>query len=112
MVKIWSELRFLDMVFDNIRFKLFIGYYFLIGFYCLEFGIILWCGIFYLQYILSLIIAVSGRLMVELVVSYLQMALLSSGVGRKDNFDVIMLLFVLDIDIKGLLFIYNINRGI
>lgn len=48
MVKIWSELRFLDMVFDNIRFKLFIGYYFLIGFYCLEFRIILWCGIFYL----------------------------------------------------------------
>lgn len=71
MAKIWSELRFLDMVFDNTRFKLPIGYYFLTGFHCPEFGIILWCGTSYLQYTLSLTTAVSGRLMAELVASHL-----------------------------------------
>lgn len=71
MAKIWSELRFLDMVFDNTRFKLPIGYYFLTGFHCPEFRIILWCGTSYLQYTLSLTTAVSGRLMAELVASHL-----------------------------------------
>lgn len=41
MAKIWSELRFLDMVFDNTRFKLPIGYYFLTGVQSLG----LFCGV-------------------------------------------------------------------
>lgn len=43
MAKIWSELRFLDMVFDNTRFKLPIGYYFLQVFTVKSLG--LFCGV-------------------------------------------------------------------
>lgn len=43
MAKIWSELRFLDMVFDNTRFKLPIGYYFLQVFIVKSLG--LFCGV-------------------------------------------------------------------
>lgn len=43
MAKIWSELRILDMVFDNTRFKLPIGYYFLQVFIVMSLG--LFCGV-------------------------------------------------------------------
>lgn len=55
----------------------------------------------YLQYTVSLTRAVSGELVAEFEASHLQMALLSPGVGRKDNSDVTMLPLVLDTEIKG-----------